>query len=192
MVVLIFKKGSEPPLHTRIGGWRNCYAEPVYFSIVFFRRQKRIAFKSSTDHYFHPSIIKFIWFAYLRFRIEKKIYTKDVADVSRAMGVFWKLFCMGWMGINDFPRGSVCLGGLELGGDYDVKLFWDLVSYLRILSSKYFMMQSVFVSSSLASIKQYFPKSKHRAHFLEIKVVIKDDDFIFFFKFQSICSIIFH
>ena len=40
MVVLIFKKGIEPPLHTRIGGWRNCYAEPVYFSIVFLGDKK--------------------------------------------------------------------------------------------------------------------------------------------------------
>ena len=44
-------------------------------SALLFLVIKKIAFKSSLDMYFHPSI--------LEFRIEEKIHTKAVADVSR-------------------------------------------------------------------------------------------------------------
>ena len=45
--------------------------------------------------YFHPFIIEFFWFVYLQFRIEWKIYTKAVVDVSRGAGkrvflFFWE------------------------------------------------------------------------------------------------------
>ena len=47
---------------------------------------KKIAFKSSLDLYFHPSITEF--------RIEEKIHTKAVVDVSRdAVG---RVFLFSW------------------------------------------------------------------------------------------------
>ena len=45
-----------------------------------------MAFKSPLDLHFHPSIIEF--------RIEEKIHTKAVADVSRDIGV--RVFLFSW------------------------------------------------------------------------------------------------
>ena len=52
------------------------FQESACFLIVFL--VTKIAFKSSLDLYFHQSIIEF--------RIEEKIHTKAVADVSRGAG----------------------------------------------------------------------------------------------------------
>ena len=51
----------------------------VFFVFVFFFLvTKKIAFKSSLDLYFHPSIFEF--------RMEEKIHIKAVVDVSRGAG----------------------------------------------------------------------------------------------------------
>ena len=47
-------------------------------SALLFFGDKKTAFKSSLDLYFHPFIIEF--------RIERKIHTKAVVDVSRGTG----------------------------------------------------------------------------------------------------------
>ena len=47
------------------------------FCFLFFG-DKKIAFKSSLDLYFHPSVFEF--------RMEEKIHTKAVVDVSRGAG----------------------------------------------------------------------------------------------------------
>ena len=59
------------------------FPESVCFSIFFFifyffYGDKEKAFKSSPDLHFHPSIFEF--------RIEEKIHTKTVVDVSRDAG----------------------------------------------------------------------------------------------------------
>ena len=46
--------------------------------LLLFFGDKKIAFKSSLDLYFHPFIIEF--------RIEEKIHNKTVVDVSRGTG----------------------------------------------------------------------------------------------------------
>ena len=53
------------------------HRELVCFVIAFFG-DKKVAFKSSLDLYFHPSIIEF--------KSKEKIRTKAVADVSRYNG----------------------------------------------------------------------------------------------------------
>ena len=54
----------------------------------------KVAFKSSLDLNFHPFIIAFFWSAELKFRIEEKIHSKAVADVSRDN---WKIvFLFSW------------------------------------------------------------------------------------------------
>ena len=47
-------------------------------TLLYFFGGKKIAFKSSLDLYFHPSIIEF--------RIEGKIHTEAVVDVPRGIG----------------------------------------------------------------------------------------------------------
>ena len=42
----------------------------------YFFGDKKIAFKSSFNPYFHLFIIEFFWFAYLQFRIEEKVHIK--------------------------------------------------------------------------------------------------------------------
>ena len=55
------------------------FQENVYFLIVVFLFDtKKIAFKSSLDLYFHPSISEF--------RMEEKIHTKALVNVSRSTG----------------------------------------------------------------------------------------------------------
>ena len=54
--------------------------------LLFFGDKNKIAFKSSLDLYFQPLIIEFFWFATLQFRIEEKIHTQAVANVSRGAG----------------------------------------------------------------------------------------------------------
>ena len=79
---------------------------PCLFFIVFWWQKKNIAFKIYI--YFQHLIIEFFWFAKLRFRIEEKMHTKSVFDVSRGEEI-WKLFCLGEWGTNDSLGGKVCL-----------------------------------------------------------------------------------
>ena len=46
----------------------------------------KIAFKSSLELYFRPLITEFFGFVSLQFRIEEKIHTKAVIDVSKDCG----------------------------------------------------------------------------------------------------------
>ena len=50
----------------------------LMFFLFFFFDGKKIAFKSSLDLYFHPSIFEF--------RMEENIHSKAVVDVSRGAG----------------------------------------------------------------------------------------------------------
>ena len=70
-------------------------------------QKNNIVFQIST--YCQPLIIEFFWFSYLWFRIEEKIHTKAVSDVSRGEE-FWKLFCLGGWGRNGSFGGKGCLG----------------------------------------------------------------------------------
>ena len=54
--------------------------------LFFFFGDKKIAFKSSLDLYFHPSISEF--------RFEEKIHTKAVVDMSRGAG--GSVFLFSW------------------------------------------------------------------------------------------------
>ena len=65
-----------------IRGWRNFHAEPACFLLLF--GDKKIAFKSPFDPYFHPLIFEFFWFASLQFKIEEKIHIKGVSGLSPA------------------------------------------------------------------------------------------------------------
>ena len=55
-------------------------------TLLLFFGEKKISFKSSLDLYFHPSIIEF--------RIEEKLHTKAVVDMSRGAG--GKVFLFSW------------------------------------------------------------------------------------------------
>ena len=55
-------------------------------ALLLFFGDKKISFKSSLDLYFHPSIIVF--------RIEAKLHTKAVVDVSRGAG--GRAFLFSW------------------------------------------------------------------------------------------------
>ena len=55
-------------------------------ALLLFFGDKKVSFKSSLDLYFHPSIIEF--------RIEEKIHTKAVVNVSR--GAKRRVFLSSW------------------------------------------------------------------------------------------------
>ena len=57
---------------------RKCLLFYFFLIFFFFYGDKEKAFKSSLDLHFHPSIFEF--------RIEEKIHTKTVVDVSRDAG----------------------------------------------------------------------------------------------------------
>ena len=95
-------------LPTCILNWRKSFADPVYFLIflllllLFFLVGRgegddkwRITFKGSLGYWI--------------LRMEEKIHTKTVVDVSRG-GVFWSFSA--WVA-NDMPGKNVCLEGLE-------------------------------------------------------------------------------
>ena len=63
--------GRSVLLHPSIGVYEKFHAELVFF--LFFRWQKGAAFKSYLHLYFYALIIRFFWFAKLRFTIEKKL-----------------------------------------------------------------------------------------------------------------------
>ena len=59
-------------------------------ALLLFFGDKKISFKSSLDLYFHRSIVEF--------RIEEKIHTKAVVDMSRGAGGRVSLFSWEKMG----------------------------------------------------------------------------------------------
>ena len=73
-------------------GWRIFNAEPACFFVCLFvsrccfLTKIKIAFKSSLELYFRPLITEFFEFVSLQFRIEEKIHTKAVIDVSKDCG----------------------------------------------------------------------------------------------------------
>ena len=85
MGALILKQGMYVPLNTFTEVRRKFHAEPICF-LVFFFGDKKIAFKSSLDLHFHPSISEF--------RFEEKIHTKAVVDMSRGAG--GSVFLFSW------------------------------------------------------------------------------------------------
>ena len=82
----------------RLRGWVTCCTLVLEVEENFMRVRFFEKLLNNFDLFFHPLIMEFFWFAKLPFRVEEKIHTKAVADVSRGLVDFW----------SDFPLLDFC------------------------------------------------------------------------------------
>ena len=100
--------GTSAPLYF---GLKKISCRTYHFLPCVFGCKKRIVFKSFLSMYFHLLIIYSFWFAYLWFRIEVKMHTKGVADVSWGTVEEGAGSCLVW-GANELPGEEFTAGGL--------------------------------------------------------------------------------